>query len=129
MKPSLGTLAAALAAAVAIGGGAFAQQSPPKESKKADQWRPRDSTANLPSDSGSHTTLPSGAVTGAGHPQGRTRQPDVGSPGGLEPRAREEAREVMRGTGSSAASGGGAGGLDTTGNANRKPDGADASIR
>ena len=54
--------------------------------------RPADATANLPSDSGSQTTLPSGAVTGAGQPQGTTVQPDVGAPGGLEPRARAEER-------------------------------------
>lgn len=50
--------------------------------------RPRNPTKNLPSDSGSQTTTPSGAVTGAGHAHGTIRQPDVGAPGGLEPRAR-----------------------------------------
>lgn len=54
--------------------------------------RPADPTANLPSASGSQTTLPSGAVTGAGQPQGTVKQPDVGAPGGLEERARREAR-------------------------------------
>jgi hypothetical protein len=58
-----------------------------------DAARPADPTANLPSDSGSHTTLPSGAVTGAGLAQGTGKQPDVGEPGGLEPRARALARE------------------------------------
>lgn len=58
-----------------------------------DSARPADSTANLPSDSGSHTTLPSGAVTGAGLPEGTGKQPDVGKPGGLEPRARALARD------------------------------------
>lgn len=54
--------------------------------------RPADPTANLPSDTGSQTTLPSGAVTGAGQPQGTVKQPRAGAPGGLEQRARSEAR-------------------------------------
>ena len=54
--------------------------------------RPRDSTVNLPSDTGSQTTTPAGAATGAGQPQGMTRQPDVGSAGGLEKRARTRER-------------------------------------
>jgi hypothetical protein len=58
-----------------------------------DSARPEDSTANLPSDSGSHTTLPSGAVTGAGLPEGTGKQLDIGAPGGLEPRARALARQ------------------------------------
>lgn len=52
--------------------------------------RPRNSAENLPSDTGSHTTLPSGAVTGAGQPQGTLPQPDDGAPGGVEQRARRE---------------------------------------
>ena len=59
--------------------------------------RPTNPTANLPSDTGSQTTLPSGAVTGAGQPQGTTRQPDVGNPGGLERRAREKDRATRTG--------------------------------
>jgi hypothetical protein len=51
--------------------------------------RPADPTANLPSDTGAQTTLPSGAVTGAGQPQGTLPQPDDGAPGGLEQRARD----------------------------------------
>lgn len=54
--------------------------------------RPRDATANLPSDTGSQTALPTGAVTGAGQPQGTTMQADVGAPGGLERRARTQER-------------------------------------
>jgi hypothetical protein len=54
--------------------------------------RPADPTANLPSATGSQTTLPSGAVTGAGQPQGTVKQPNAGAPGGLEERARREAR-------------------------------------
>ena len=71
----------------------------------ADTPRPRDSTLNLPSDSGSQTTLPSGAVTGAGQPQGTTRQPDVGAPGGLERRARTDAREEAAAQAPAAATG------------------------
>lgn len=51
--------------------------------------RPADPTANLPSDTGAQTTLPSGAVTGAGQPQGTLPQHDDGAPGGAESRARE----------------------------------------
>jgi hypothetical protein len=51
--------------------------------------RPADPTANLPSDTGAQTTLPSGAVTGAGQPQGTLPQADDGAPGGLEQRARD----------------------------------------
>jgi hypothetical protein len=54
--------------------------------------RPDNPAANLPSDSGAQTTLPSGAVTGAGQPQGTVAQPDVGSGGGLEQRARQDER-------------------------------------
>lgn len=52
--------------------------------------RPFNSVENLPSDTGSQTTLPSGAVTGAGQPQGTLPQPDDGAPGGVEQRARRE---------------------------------------
>jgi hypothetical protein len=114
---------------VAIGGGALAQESSTIQQKKIDPLRPRDSTANLPSDSGSHATLPSGAVTGAGHAQGRTRQPDVGAPGGLEPRAREAAREEMGATGASASSAEGAGGVETAVDVKRKQGGTDAAPR
>ena len=51
--------------------------------------RPANPAANLPSDTGVQTTLPSGAVTGAGQPQGTLPQPDDGAPGGVEQRARE----------------------------------------
>jgi hypothetical protein len=92
------SITAAAALALAITGPTLAEQSSlPK--RAADTARPADSTANLPSDSGSQTTLPSGAVTGAGHPEGVGRQPDVGAPGGLEPRARQQAREQGRGIG------------------------------
>jgi hypothetical protein len=70
-------------------------ESPPQPEVQANAGipaRPADSTAVLPSDSGSQTTLPTGAVTGAGQPQGLAVQPDVGNPGGLETRARTEAR-------------------------------------
>ena len=69
---------------------AHAQQSGtgPQGQPGATSPRPANTTKNLPSDTGSQTTLPSGAVTGAGQPQGTGRQPDVGAPGGLERRAR-----------------------------------------
>ncbi len=51
--------------------------------------RPADAAANLPSDTGVQTTLPSGAVTGAGQPQGTLPQHDDGASGGVEQRARE----------------------------------------
>ena len=107
MKGFPRTVAAILASLVAAGGHALAQQSstPSSTLEKADPSRPRDPTANLPSDSGSQTTLPSGAVTGAGLPYGKGKQPDVGNPGGAEPRAREEARQEMRGTGSATGAG------------------------
>jgi hypothetical protein len=57
--------------------------------------RPADATANLPSDTGAQTTLPSGAVTGAGQPQGTLPQPDDGAPGGLEQRARDRRSEAL----------------------------------
>jgi hypothetical protein len=107
MKTSLTTLAAALAAILATGGPATAQQSSATAGQTADTARPRDSTANLPSDSGAQTSLPSGAVTGAGHPHGKGKQADVGAPGGAEPRAREEARQETRGTGAASTTGGG----------------------
>jgi hypothetical protein len=69
------------------------QTESPAAELARDSARPQDSTANLPSDSGSHTTLPSGAVTGAGLPEGAGKQPDIGEPGGLEPRARALARQ------------------------------------
>jgi hypothetical protein len=47
---------------------------------------------NLPSDSGAQKQLPSGAVTGAGQSQIAEPQQDVGSPGGVEARAKTEAR-------------------------------------
>jgi hypothetical protein len=105
MKGFSRTVAAILASFMAVGGHALAQQSS-SGSQKADTYRPSDPTANLPSDSGSQTTLPSGAVTGAGLPYGKGKQPDIGAPGGAEPRAREEARQEMRGTGSATGAGG-----------------------
>lgn len=97
-------------------------ESPPRPETDApklggDAPRPADATANLPSDTGSQTTLPSGAVTGAGQPQGRTVQPDVGAPGGLERRARAEERA---GEGAPRAA-------RTSDNMNRKP--AETNIR
>lgn len=53
--------------------------------------RPKEAT-QLPSDTGAQTTQPSGAVTGAGQPQGTLPQPPEGSPGGVEEKARREAR-------------------------------------
>ena len=77
------------AAAAFIAGTAIAQQpSAPQAQGSGVPARPANPTANLPSDTGSQTTLPSGAVTGAGQPPGTTRQPDRGAPGGLETRAR-----------------------------------------
>ena len=84
------SLLASAAAAVVFALPAYAQQS----AGVPNDPRPADPTANLPSATGSQTTLPSGAVTGAGQPQGTTRQPEVGAPGGLQPRARQEAREA-----------------------------------
>jgi hypothetical protein len=77
-------------------GGHVSAQQQTDSSAALHSARPVDSTANLPSDSGSHTTLPSGAVTGAGLPEGSGKQPDVGKPGGLEPRARALARTQAR---------------------------------
>ena len=44
--------------------------------KADDTARPRDPTANQPSESGAQSTTPKGAVTGAGQPQGQA-QPDT----------------------------------------------------
>ena len=74
-----------LAAATLIAGTCAHAQ----EAEKTDP-RPRDATRNLPSDSGSPTTQPSGAVTGAGQPQGTLPQADDGAPGGVEQRARDQ---------------------------------------
>jgi hypothetical protein len=57
--------------------------------KSAPDPRPDNPTRNLPSDTGSQTTQPSGAVTGAGQPQGTLPQPDSGK-GGVEERARKD---------------------------------------
>jgi hypothetical protein len=85
---------------------ALAQTSPSATTKNAPAAadpRPLDPTANLPSDTGAHSRTPAGAVTGAGHPQGRPLEHDVGAPGGLETRARQEALDAgatqTRGTG------------------------------
>ena len=77
--------------------------------------RPRDSTANLPSDSGSQTVQPGGAVTGAGHPQGTGIQPDVGQPGGLERRARAQERQNQQRRATAAGAGAGAMGATAAG--------------
>lgn len=100
-----------LAAALTFGAAAvFAQQpsAQKKEQPAADPARPRNPAANLPSDTGAQTTNPSGAVTGAGQPQGTTTQRDVGAPGGLERRARRDARAA----GGTAAGGAAAGASD-----------------
>lgn len=102
-------LAAFATAAILIGSQVYAQQT----GKVPASPRPADPTANLPSDTGSQTTLPSGAVTGAGQPQGTTRQRDVGAPGGLETRARREARGSATGaTGAATATGATAAGAE-----------------
>ena len=95
-------LVATCAAAALASFGTSAQQQPAGSvvTPGGEPARPRNPTANLPSDSGSQTTTPAGAATGAGQPQGMTRQPDVGSPGGLERRARMRERAA----GASAAS-------------------------
>lgn len=111
MKTSTQSLLVALAAASIFASvPAHAQQS-----GAATSAPPADPTANLPSATGSQTTLPSGAVTGAGQPQGTVKQPDVGAPGGLEERARREARTggSMGATGSTA--GGAVGSSGTAG--------------
>jgi hypothetical protein len=95
MKSAFTAALAAFAAAAMFSGAAAAAPPTPV----IDDPRPRDSTANLPSATGSQTTLPGGAVTGAGQPQGRTIQPEVGAPGGLQPRARSEAMEAEKGEG------------------------------
>ena len=89
MKAALRS-ALTLLTASALFGAAYAQQpgTPAQTQTSPTPARPANPTKNLPSDTGSQTTLPSGAVTGAGQPQGTGRQPDVGSPGGLERRAR-----------------------------------------
>ena len=87
------TLIAAAIAGAFVGLPAAAQQSSKTPS-------PADATArpvappggNLPSDSGAQKQLPSGAVTGAGQSQVAAPQQDVGSPGGVEARAKAEAR-------------------------------------
>lgn len=84
----LAALAAAAALAVAP---VHAQQS-----DTSPDPRPRDATKNKPSDTGSQTTQPSGAVTGAGHPQGTQPQPDYGNPGGLEEQARKSERSKAK---------------------------------
>lgn len=95
--------------------------------------RPADPTANLPSATGSQTTLPSGAVTGAGQPQGTVKQPNVGAPGGLEERARREARtggstkagaSTAAGAAGSGAAGGSTGGAAGASGAAGTSDGA-----
>ncbi|HYC46570.1 MAG TPA: hypothetical protein VED01_13945 [Burkholderiales bacterium] len=99
---------------LSIASAASAQQAADKaQAQKSDPARPRDSTANLPSDSGAQTTTPRGAVTGAGQPQGKGVQPDVGSTGGLEPRAR--AKERAKGASDPSAASGTAGGAQDTG--------------
>ena len=92
MKAALFAALAVSAILLPIESGAQQQPASSSQVQSKDPLRPRDSTANLPSDSGSQTVIPGGAVTGAGQPQGTTRQPDVGSPGGLEPRARSDAQ-------------------------------------
>ena len=80
--------------AVAIGllvVGTYVQAQQPGAADKPPA-RPANAASNLPSDTGAQTTQPSGAVTGAGQPQGTGRQPDVGAPGGLERRARQAER-------------------------------------
>jgi hypothetical protein len=94
MRARSALMCLAWAAVVVASSQVSAQQTdPPAAVLARDPARPADPTANLPSDSGSHTTLPSGAVTGAGLPEGTGKQPDIGEPGGLEPRARALARE------------------------------------
>jgi hypothetical protein len=83
------------AAALAVGAvQAQTQQRSTTEGQilPADPARPKNPKANLPSDSGVQVTQPTGAVTGAGQPQGAIPQRDSGSPSGVEIRAREEAR-------------------------------------
>lgn len=81
-----------LAAAALIAGACAHAQ----DAEKTDP-RPRDATRNLPSGSGSQTTQPSGAVTGAGQPQGTQPKADYGAPGGVEPRAREQKQQERDG--------------------------------
>jgi hypothetical protein len=103
MKRTVASLMLPLAAALSFGASVIYAQQP-----AADPARPRSPGANLPSDTGSQTTNPSGAVTGAGQPQGTTTQRDVGSPGGLEPRARRDARAAGAGGAAGGAAGAGA---------------------
>jgi hypothetical protein len=82
-------LAAATATSIGVGAEAAERAETTRQPEpNSSTPRPSNPTKNLPSDSGSQTTTPSGAVTGAGHAHGTMRQPDVGAPGGLEPRAR-----------------------------------------
>ncbi len=94
-------IAGALCAGVLV---TACDESPPQpevQPTAVSEVRPADSTANLPSDSGSQTTLPTGAVIGAGQPQGTGVQPDIGAPGGLERRARREERAARTSLGQS----------------------------
>lgn len=94
-------------------------QSQQPAAKAQPPARPANPAANLPSDSGSQTTLPSGAVTGAGQPQGTGVQPDVGSPGGLERRARRAERRAPGDAARVPAAGGAESGTATEGPARR----------
>ena len=75
LRPTL--FAATLAAAFAISPVA-AQQS--GTTTGPDAARPANAAANRPSDSGAQNTLPQGAVTGAGQPQGVAQSPDASQP-------------------------------------------------
>ena len=56
---------------------ASAGMSAAKSDQRVIDSRPEDPTANLPSDSGAHTELPTGAVTGAGLAHGTIAHPDA----------------------------------------------------
>ena len=58
---------------------ALAQDAKKSPVQTGDAARPSDPTANKPSASGAQTTTPSGAVTGAGHPQGGAQPPQAQS--------------------------------------------------
>jgi hypothetical protein len=82
-KPAL------VAAVLALSSGAVAsaQQSNAPPLQTGDPARPADATANRPSDTGAQSTLPRGAVTGAGHAQTAGQVDAGGRPGGLEAKA------------------------------------------
>ena len=113
LRPALITLTIA-AACVALPAAAQSTQAPARTGEAARPVAP--AGGNLPSDSGAQKQLPSGAVTGAGQSQVAAPPQDVGAPGGVEARAKAEARtdpekgDGARGSARGSTRDGGAGG-------------------